>query len=104
MATIRESADLVKVNGRLVTRSRALALGLLKEDGAPKEGAILPSQTKGVKRPIVQKAKPKKKAAIEPLRPQNVDHDGNPVTDEAILAAIAEADFDPEAEAAAEEV
>lgn len=103
-------ADLVQINGKVITRARARALGLLTDDGAPKADAIVPSQRKGTKRPIVQKAKPKAKPApIEPLRPRNVDHDGTPITDEATLAAIAakalEADdFDPAAEAAAEEV
>lgn len=111
------SSDIVRLpGGKVVTRSRAMALGLLDKDGNVKDTVPVDSQaakvlrqdaraaewakSQGLPAPTPRAAKadgPRtttdgiliKEKRIEPLRPTNVDSTGTAVTDEATLAAIA---------------
>lgn len=118
---IKNSADLVKIGGKMMTVNRARALGLLDKNNAPKAGAENSPAVKGNKPktgPVKNDARKaalalavaaeeavaqgKKPPKIKPLVPQNVTKDGEPVTDEATLAQIAAETAAIEAQHAAE--
>lgn len=101
------SADTVRLpNGKTLTRGRARALGLIDKNGDLTEKALADSQVakqaaraqrsaewrKSQGLPDVElneDGTPKPTKRIEPLKPGNVDHDGNPITDPDLLAQIA---------------
>ena len=111
-----QGADVVRINGRVYTRTNAIARGLISKEPygtaevlpdpaeAPPGPAVLTRAQKAVAtraanlaaklavivEPAEDGDKPVRKSkGIEPLRPQNVDHEGKPVTDEETLAKIA---------------
>lgn len=101
-------SDIIRLaTGRVITRARAAALGLLDEDGNLKPTKDLDSQGRklverdekraawarqqGLPAPEVKTTEDGliRKQRIEPLRPQNVTKDGTPITDPDVLDAIA---------------
>lgn len=101
-------SDIVRFNGKVITRGRALAMGLTindetgvataadgedfdAEDEAAEDSGELTRGQKAARTRAANKAAKDAEKLIEPLRPQNVDHDGQPITDPAALAAIAAA-------------
>ena len=108
-----QGADVVRINGRVYTRTNAIARGLISGDmvkalpdpvATPPGPAVLTRAQKAVAtraanlaaklavvvEPTEDGDKPVRKSkGIKPLRPQNVDHEGKPVTDEETLAKIA---------------
>jgi len=117
-------SDIVRINGRTYTRSRAIAMGLIKrtEDPLSVEAKIAKGQlvrtepVKSTATESVATAKPRRgrpagsvnkprittpivdktdvnvipaPKRIAPLVPQNIDHSGTPITDDATLAEIA---------------
>lgn len=99
------ASDIVRLpNGKTVTRGRAFAMGWVDGDGsltakAPQSEADVKAEQKAARaedwrrtqgldeaEAVIAAARRKK---IEPLRPRNVDHSGQPITDEETLARIA---------------
>jgi hypothetical protein len=106
--------DVVRIGGKMMTRSRAFALGLIdeKENLTPK--GLRMADTVGMKAEAAREREAewrrrqglppieepvattpdgqiKRRRKPKPLVPRNVDHEGNEVTDEETLQAIADA-------------
>lgn len=92
-------------NGKTVTKGRARALGLIDREGNFTEKALADSaaekaqakaqraaewrRSQGLEPDLNEDGTPKPVVPIQPLRPGNIDAEGNPVTDPELLAEIA---------------
>lgn len=114
-----QGTDIVRIGGRIITRGRALAMGWIDAKGnvTAKAEALFGADALVAGGPVSNKARKAKRQSDDvdltpdgrllkrrepkPLKPQNVTHDGEPVTDEAELARIAAETARIEAEKAA---